>query len=425
MDRSPAMAAGRGGRADRLGRSAERLLRTVGDPRLGLGLLLAAGLWNALAAALPDGGWLLDTPAYLVLLGAVLLTGLAGVAVRAPAVWREWRRPAPLAASDELPGVEVPIAPEQRERACPAAVEILRRAGYRVVERGQGARWSVAGVRRGWVRFCGLGSHLALVLLVLGAAIGTAFSSEATFSLLPGEQALLDAPRPGFTDAVRLDRFESAFDADGRPAQLDTWVTFLRGGEPQSEQRIQVNRPGEFGGYLVHGWTYGPAARLRVTSLAGQPLLAAPLALDGTIDGRPGALVDVPVAGLTLGITLVDAGANELAVGVAGGAGLVDAVRLRPGDERRIGSLNVRHDGFEAYVTFLSRRDPGMGVLFGGAAALVVSIAVALWLPRRRATIVATPNGMRLLLRGDRVDQPTEELATLRRRIAALSAKVG
>jgi hypothetical protein len=292
------------------------------------------------------------------------------------------------------------------------------------MERGQGARWSAAGVRRGWVRFAGLGSHLAFVLLVMGAALGAAFSSETTFSLLPGEQALLDAPRPGFTDAVRLDRFQSAFDADGRPARLDTSVTFLRGGEPVAEQLIQVNRPGEFGGYLVHGWTYGPAARLRVTSLGGQPLLAAPLALDRTIDGRPAALVELPTAGLTLGITLVDATANELAVGVAGGAGLVDAVRLRPGEERRIGSVNVRHDGFEAYITFLSRRDPGMGVLFAGAAALVASIAVALWLPRRRATLVATPAGMRLLLRGDRFDRPAAELAKLHARLASLREAV-
>lgn len=420
MDRSPAMAAGRGGRADRLGRSAERLLRTMGDQRLALALLLAAGALNALAAALPEGGWLLDTPAYLALLGAVLLTGLAGVAVRVPAAWREWRRPAPLVASDELPGVEVPVAPHERTRVRSAAVEMLRRSGYRVIERGQGARWSAAGVRRGWVRFAGLSSHLALVLLVVGAALGAAFSSETTFSLLPGEQALLDAPRPGFTDAVRLDRFQSAFDADGRPARLDTTVTFLRGGEPVAERLIQVNRPGEFGGYLVHGWTYGPAARLRVTSLGGQPLLAAPLALDSTIDGRPGALVELPIAGLTLGVTLVDASGNELAVGVAGDAGLVDAVRLRPGEERRIGQVNVRHDGFEAYVTFLSRRDPGMGVLFGGAAALVVSIAVALWLPRRRATVVATPGGMRLLLRGDRFDRPTDEVARLHARLASL-----
>jgi cytochrome c biogenesis protein ResB len=417
MDRSPALAVRRGRRADRLARSAERLLRLVGDPRLGLALLLAAGLWNAVAAALPGGGWLLDTPLYLILLGAVLLTGVAGVSVRAPAVWREWRRPAPVGASDEVLSAEIALDPATEGRARATAVSILRRAGYRVIERGEGRRWTAAGVRRGWARFAGLASHLALVLLVLGASVGTAFSSETTFSLLPGEQALLDAPRPGFTDALRLDRFDAAFGPDGRPARLDTNVTFLRDGEPTSEQLIQVNQPGQFGGYLVHGWTYGPAARLRITSLGDRPLLDAAIPLDGTIDGRPAAFVELPTAGLTLGVTLVDPDANELAVGVAGGSGLLDAVRLRPGERVRVGSVVVGHAGLESYVTFLSRRDPGMGLLFAGAAVLVLTLAVALWLPRRRATLAATAGGLRISLRGERLDRPESELARLGDRI--------
>jgi hypothetical protein len=412
MDRSPAIAARRGGRAD-------RLLRTVADPRLGLGLLLAAGLENALGAALPDGGWLLDTPAYLVLLGAVLLTGLAGFAVRAPAVWREWRRPAPLAPSDETLSVELPVPAERHASMRSAGITILRRAGYRVVERGHGRRWSAAGVRRGWVRYAGLGSHLALILVVLGAALGTAFSTETTFSLLPGEQALLDAPRAGFTEALRLDRFDAAFGADGRPVRLDTSVTFLREGEAVSEQLIQVNRPGAFDGYLVHGWTYGPAAHLRVTSLGGGPLLDAPVALDDTIDGRPGATAELPTAGLTLGLVLIDPHANLLEVRAASDTGLVDVARLTPGETSRLGPVDVRLDGFEAYVTFLSRHDPGMGLLFAGAAALVGSVAVALWLPRRRVTMLARPEGLRLLLRGDRLDRPQAELEMLAARLAS------
>jgi ResB-like family protein len=419
MDRSPALAARRGGRTDRLSRSTDRLLRLLGDPRLGLGLLLLAGLWNALAAALPKGGWLLDSPAYLVLLGAVLLTGLAGVAIRAPAAWREWRRPAPSAASDEGLNVELPVAPGRQEQAQAAAVSVLRRAGYRVVERGKGRRWTAAGVRRGWARFAGLGSHLALVLVVLGAAIGAAYSTQTPFSLLPGEQALLGPSRPGFTDALRLDRFDATFGADGRPERLDTAVTFLRDGEPVEEQLIQVNRPGAFGGYLVHGWTYGPAARLRIESLGGQPLRDGPIALDSTIGGRPGRFVELPTAGVTLGVSLVDPAANQLSVGLAGGAGLIDAVRLGPGDEARIGSVTVRHEGLEAYVTFLSRRDPGMAVLFAGAAALVASVAIALWLPRRRASLLPTRDGIRLLLRGERFDRPHAELAMLRSHLAA------
>ena len=97
MSRSTDLAAIGGERVDRAARSAERVLRAAADARVALGLLLLAGLANAIAAALPGGSALLASPVYLVLLAAILCAGVASVAVRAPAAWREWRRPAPFA----------------------------------------------------------------------------------------------------------------------------------------------------------------------------------------------------------------------------------------------------------------------------------------------------------------------------------------
>ena len=417
MSRSTAVAAG-GRRADRLARATERLLRVAAEPRLALGLLLLAGAWNAAAAALPDGAWLLETPPYLVLLGIILCTGAASVAVRLPVAWREWRQPSPLAEGTDLSATEVPAAVQPDGAARTRLAGVLRAAGYRVAERGTGARWSLAGTRRGWSRIAGQLSHLALVLMLLGAAAGHAFSAETTFSLLPGEQALLDAPRPGFTDSVRLDQFEARFGADGRPTRLDATVTFLRDGEAEATELVQVNRPGAFGGYLLHGWTYGPAARVRVTTLGGRPLLDTPVALDGLIGGRPSAFADLPSPGVTLGLTLVDAVANELLVTASGSSGVIDSIRLRPGEERRLGSVTVGLAGFDAYLTFLSRRDPGMGLLFGGAVLLVAALAIALWLPRRRLTVRPVDGGLRILLRGERFDRVDDELAALARLVA-------
>ncbi|HEV8474405.1 MAG TPA: cytochrome c biogenesis protein ResB [Methylomirabilota bacterium] len=418
MSRSTAVAASGGRRADRLAQTAQRLLRLAADARLALGLLLLAGAWNAVAAALPPDAELLATPPYLLLLGLILCAGMASVAVRLPAAWQEWRRPVALSEGAEVLLATIPVdrAPDANSRA--ALVAVARGAGYRVVERGQGDRWSLAGTRRGWSRLAGQLSHLALVLMLLGAAGGRAFSTETTFSLLPGEQALLDAPRPGFTDAVRLDRFDKAFGADGRPLKLDATVTFLRGGVSAGTQLVRVNRPGDFGGYLVHGWTYGPAVRIRVATLGGRPLVDAPLPLDGLIEGRPSAFVELPTEGLTLGLTLVDAEANELWVTASTGSGVVDSVRLRPGDQERIGSVAVQLIGFDAYLTFLSRRDPGMGILFGGAALLVACLAIALWLPRRRITLRYVDGAIRLLVRGERFDRADGELATLAARLA-------
>jgi cytochrome c biogenesis protein ResB len=362
------------------------------------------------AAARLDGGALLDAWPYLLLVGAVLLTGLAGVAVRVPAAWREWRRPPPLMSGDDVVLAEVPLVRAPDASGLSELADALRRAGYRVVERGEGRRWTAAGVRRGWARFAGLASHVALVLLVLGAAIGSAFAVETTFSLLPGDQALLDQARPGFTDAVRLERLEAEFGADERPERLDTTVTFLRDGAAREQQVIQVNAPGNFGGYLVHAWQYGPAANLTISSLAGRPLLNGLLPLDDRIDGLAARLAELPSVGFSVGVLLLDDGSNRLELRLADSDGLVDAVRLRPGEARRLGPLEVRHAGLDAYVTFLSRRDPGMAILFAGAALSTIAVAIALWLPRRRATVSLTPSGLRVSVRAERFQPADGEL---------------
>jgi hypothetical protein len=397
---------------DRLVTGAERVLRIVGDARIGLVLLLLAGLANALAALLPDGPARLNGWPYAALLGAVVLSGVAAAAVRSPTVWREWRRPTAVQAGAATLRLPLPAeSPEAIERS-------LQAAGYRTRREERRGRWAVHAVRRGWSRFAGLVSHLALVVVVIGAALGAAFGSETVFTLLRGDQALLDAPRAGFASAVRLEALDSEFGADSRPRRLDTTVTFLRNGDPIREAVLRVNEPGEFDGYLVHPWTYGPAVRIRVTTLGGRPLLDAPVPLDGVRDGVPVGSADLPTAGVTLGLAITDAARNELGVSVVGTDGLVDSARLAPGESARIGDVRVELNGFDAWVTFMSRRDPGLLVLFGGATALCAALAVAFWLPRRRLSVRPVEGGIELLLRGERFDRPEDELERLGRLIA-------
>jgi hypothetical protein len=399
---------------ERPARLAERLLRLLGDGRTGLVLLAIVGLANLVAAVLPDGPTLLDGAWYAVLLGVLALSGVAAVAVRAPAAWREWRRPGSVHPGSEA--LELSIS----ERQPPELLELVSAAGYRArLDRSRGT-WAIHGVRRGWSRFGALGSHLAVVVVVLGAAIGAAFGSETVFSLLPGDQALLDAPRAGFSAAVRLESLDAEFGADGRPRRLDTAVTFLRDGAPVRETTLRVNEPGDFEGYLVHPWTYGPAARLRVTTLAGTALLDASVPLDGVRDGAPAGTAELPTEGVTLGLVLTDPETNELGLSVVGRSGLLDVVRLRPGEAVRAGDVRIELGGFDAWVTFMSRRDPGLAILFTGAGLLCASLAVGFWLPRRRLTISPIAGGeLRLVLRGERFDRPADELARLAGRLAA------
>ena len=272
---------------------------------------------------------------------------------------------------------------------------------------------AIHGVRRGWSRYAALGSHLALVVVVLGVAIGSAFGSEVVFSLLRGDQALLDAPRPGFASAVRLEEFDAEFGPDARPRRLDTTVTFLRHGEAVDRSILRVNEPADFDGYLVHPWTYGPAVRLRVATLGGATLLDAAIPLDRSQGGAAVGSAELPSAGITLGLALADAERNELGVSAIGADGLIDTVRLRPGERARLGPVEVEVQEFDAWVTFVSRRDPGLMIVFGGAAAMSAALAIGFWLPRRRLTVRRRAGSLELLLRGERFDRAEDELRRL------------
>ena len=68
---------------ERLARAAEQLLRVAGDGRVAVALLVAVGLANAVAAFLPGGARILEGLPYAILLGAVALSGVAAVALRA------------------------------------------------------------------------------------------------------------------------------------------------------------------------------------------------------------------------------------------------------------------------------------------------------------------------------------------------------
>lgn len=405
-------------RIDRLTVRLERAVRLLGEPRLGVSLLVAAAALNTVAAADARLRWLLDSPPYLVLVGAILLTGIASVAVRAPAVWREWRRPGPLPDVRDLLVAEVfTERPSAEQRT--AAEAVLRHHGFRITLRGSQERWRLAGVRRGWSRFAAIGSHLSLIFLVLGAAVGTAFAEESRFGLFPGEQSLLAAPRPGMTAAVRLDELDARFDARGRPLRFDTHVTFLRDGLPTRSDVLRVNEPGDFAGYLIHAWTYGPAVSVRVEDLGGGALFDGWVALGGAPSGSRAPFVELPQPGMTIGLEIADPQANTLRLIAADAAGrIIEQAVIAPGETARLGPSRLTLDRFGSYVTFLSRRDPGLLLLFGGAALLVVALATAFYLPRRRVDVVPLAGALRVRMRGERFERPEADLRRLVRDLA-------
>lgn len=175
-----------------------------------------------------------------------------------------------------------------------------------------------------------------------------------------------------------------------------------------------MNEPGDFDGYLVHAWTYGPAVAVRIEDLGGGTMFDGWVALGGPPTGSRSPFVELPMLGMTIGLDLADAKANTLRAIAADAAGrIVDRAVIGPGQEARLSQVVLTLDRFGSYVTFLSRRDPGVLLLFGGAALLVLSLGAAFYLPRRRIDVVALAGAVRVRMRGERYDRPEAEFRRL------------
>ena len=410
------------GYVERVSRQIERALRLAGGPRLGAVLLVLAALANLAAAVVPSWRPLLDSPAYLLLVGAIVLSGMATVGARSRAAWREWRSPVPLSGGSELVSSHIAV-PDAARLDTELLAQVLRQSGYRLRHHGVGERWQLSGVRHGWSRFAGIASHLGIVVLVVGAAIGTAFAEETQFGLFPGEQSFLAEPRPGLTTAIRFDALDAAFDDTGRPVRFDTHVTFLDAGTPVGSQILRVNEPADVAGHLVHAWTYGPAVAVKVTDLGGGVLFDGWVALGGEASGSRAPFVELPQLGTTIGFEISDAAANQLAAIAADDSGrLLGRTHLQPGERARIADLTVSLERFSSYVTFMSRSDPGIFVVFAGVGLLCASLGAAFYWPRRRVDLTAVPGGLRVRVRGERFDDPQAELARLSKRLSGALA---
>jgi hypothetical protein len=71
-------------------------------------------------------------------------------------------------------------------------------------------------------------------------------------------------------------------------------------------------------------------------------------------------------------------------------------------------------------VTFLSRSDPGTGILFAGGGLLTASLAAAFWFPRQRLAVRWSDGSIRLAVRGER-GRPERELARLKGMVASIT----
>ena len=309
----------------------------------GLGLLLGLAIDRLggvgglpLTDILAGFPWLYDTnggvfnlfnqPYWFALVAVLALSITTCTTSRFPPIWRNVRRPQRRVndryferARQRLDFAN-PAPPAATADALAAA---LRRRRFRVrAEARDGAHYLFAD-RYAWVQLATFVSHLALILLVIGALLTKFAGEELQFWVAEGQSHPLFATGGDRQQVqVIVDDAIARFNDDGQALDFRSLVRVTSGGEEVGAGEVTVNGPLHAAGFRVHQaayWEHGAALQVR-DSGSGQLLYSEALMLQERFFGpriiisaaATGALFTDEVVQLRFPVADVEGGAYEL-----------------------------------------------------------------------------------------------------------------
>ncbi len=412
---------------------------------IGIGLLGLGSyrLWNG-----KEMGWHLGVGAVVTLLGAIvvatdtlglfnvfnsllfkvlvtsLVVSLVACSVhRTPGAWRTATKPrVDVGPSffEHAPQREQIVVHSSSAEALEKVRGVLRQHHYRTLVQDDGAI-HLYGDRNRFVALASLAGHISLILILLGAIIGTTFGyRNPSFTIAEGT-TLPTGTEPGLT--MKLIDFTSTWytTTENLPSDYASQVVLYKDGTQVAATTIRVNDPLSYDGATYYQSSYGQAAVMTVKDASGKTVYSEGLPLDQvSADGadRPAGLILLPdtsdeiyVFGTTgTSDTLVQPGqVRAVLVSAVNSSSVADQV-LDQGKATELGSYTVTFDRESQFTVLSINRDPGQILIWLGALLLFAGFTAVFLLPQRRVWARITSRGAMAVL----------SVASLGRRDAAL-----
>ena len=211
-------------------------------------------------------------------------------------------------------------------------------------------------------------THLGLLILVFGFALGQMSAKQVTVAGFSGDET----PLGSGNITVAIDEFTVDYNDDGTPRQYTTRLTASKGEKSESGQ-TSVNHPARVFGFLLSQNSYGYAAQAQISQNgeAVQTLILFPNEA-ARLTVRP----DVSLA-----VNAVRLGEIEYSYYVMDGyMGGEEALRIAEDESRTLlGDLEITFS-VKPYTVLVARRDVFRPVTFAGALTLLFGLFVSFYL---------------------------------------------
>ncbi|HEX8939362.1 MAG TPA: cytochrome c biogenesis protein ResB [Candidatus Limnocylindrales bacterium] len=359
------------------------------------------------------GGWtgIMDTlQAFAIFQSLWFRVVVAGLSIslvacsvhRIQGLWRTAARPRVKVADrffEHAPQHETILAPSADQAALARLQAVLKRHRYRSLVKDEDGL-SLYADRNRWGPMGSLVGHLSLLVILVGAVVGSTFGyRDSSFIVAEGSTA------PVATDglSVKLVSFKDSYYADtGEPSDYASDVILYKDGQQVGRQTVRVNQPLRYGDISFYQSFFGPAAVMTVTDASGKQVYSGgvPLAWN-TNDGahRVGTFA-LSAAGLSAWVvesagaddTQIRPGQVQLELYQSSGDGQAVASQvLDQGKATKVGDLTYTFQREKSFTGLIVSRDPGAPLVWLGALLLVGGFVLVFMFPHRRLWARITP----------------------------------
>lgn len=210
---------------------------------------------------------------FRLLIGMLALNLIICSINRFPAIWKRISttpRPDRLKPFQDLPSEQCFVTIVPREKVITSVEQHFRKRYKYFQSRESDGSYFIYGERGRLTHFGFYLIHLSILIIIIGAILGSIFGFEAFVNIQEGETinsaTRTDSRGPvplGFD--VRCDSFSVHFYKNGTPKEYRSKLTFLENGKVILNANALVNHPVRFRGITFYQASYGSVAGNRVT----------------------------------------------------------------------------------------------------------------------------------------------------------------
>ena len=353
--------------------------------------------------------------AWFILLLLLLAVNLAVCSLdRFPAAWRQFRGGASPDGAEGLANhpPERIVATDRPAAAEISRLEALLRKRCRRVRRAETSQGFVLAAGKGaFSRFGVFVVHLGVLLLIAGGLAGAIFGVQGHVEIAEGDtvstmQFRGGKPMQSLPFSIRCDRFTVEYYDSGAPRLFRSDLTFLKQGKVVRQGALLVNHPIVFGGLRFYQASYGilPGGRLVLSYVRGNGKANEREAAVGDAFDLPGAEGRVEVIRAENDLMRMGPAVKLSVTATRGNAQFwvfqnIERIKeANPGILERVPLMNpglftpylfsMQQKGERFYTVLQAVSDPGVPLVAGGAALLIVGLMITFFFSHRRFRIV-------------------------------------